>query len=62
MPRISSLLRSLVIYVGGFFVDFDDFSNILLVNCGLYPFRNGIFFSKFSSFSNFEFWFSIFHE
>ena len=33
-----------MIYVAGFFVDFDDFSNICPVNCDLYPFENGISF------------------
>ena len=32
-----------MMYVGGFFVDI-YISNILSVNCGLYPFRNGISF------------------
>ena len=31
-----------MMYVGGFLVDIAEISNISSVNCGLYPFRNGI--------------------
>ena len=33
-----------MMYVGGFFVEIAETSKILSVNCGLYPFRNGISF------------------
>ena len=31
-----------MMYVGGFFVETAEISKISSVNCGLYPFRNGI--------------------
>ena len=50
-------------YVEGFFVDNAEISKILSVNCGLYPFGNGILiFAVVSSIPSFEFWFIIFHE
>ena len=33
-----------MMYLGGFLVDFAEISKISSVNCGLYPFRNGISF------------------
>ena len=33
-----------MMYVGGVFVDLAEVSKILSVNCGFYPFRNGILF------------------
>ena len=42
-----------MIYVAGFFDNIDDISNILSVICGLYRFRNEIFFSENSTLSQF---------
>ena len=45
-------------YVGGFFVDFAEISKVSSVNCGLYPFRNGISFFELLTLSptlNFSF-------
>ena len=46
-----------------FFVDFAENLKISSVNRGLYPFwKKNIFFRNSHSVTNFEFWFSIFHE
>ena len=47
-----------MMYVGGFFVETAEISNISSVNCGLYPFRNGISFFEILTLSptlNFSF-------
>ena len=52
-----------MMYIGGFFVDIAEISKIPSVNCGLYPFGNGIsFFENRTLAPNFEFWFGIFLE
>ena len=47
-----------MMYVGGFLVDIAEISKISSVNCGLYPFRNGISFFEILTLSptlNFSF-------
>ena len=47
-----------MMYVGGFLVDIAEVSKISSVNCGLYPFRNGISFFEIITLSptlNFSF-------
>ena len=52
-----------MMYVGAFFVDIAIFSKILSVNCGFYPFRNGItFFEILTLTPVLNFGFSIFLE
>ena len=51
-----------MMYVGGFFVDIVEISKISSVNCGLYPFRNGISFFEILTLSPILNWFSIFLE
>ena len=35
-----------MMYVGGFFADFEEIVKTSSVNCGLYPFRNGVSISE----------------